>query len=216
MKNRMSTKQSAKVTSEIKAYWTGHLNSRKKELLAAMGGTEKEWQVMEAGLDQVKWLHFPIQHPSPSVEEMSEIAAQAFEKAPKESGEAPKESGEAPKESGEAPKESGEVPVLYQGHKGPGVGILKTDAPDRRDGDKDTVVAERRPRVSEKHPKSPIKLSDYGKLQNAIQDYKQTTNVPKKKKPSAEKLMGYHPAKKKSHPVQKAGRGGSEMKAAKK
>lgn len=83
MKNRMSTKQSAKVTGEIKAYWTGHLNNRKKELLAAVGGTEKEWQVMEAGLDQVKWLYFPIQHPNPSVEEMIEIAAQAFEKAPK-------------------------------------------------------------------------------------------------------------------------------------
>ena len=39
----------------------------------------------------------------------------------------------------------GDVPMLYQGHKGPGVGVLKTDAPHRRDGDKDTVVAERRP-----------------------------------------------------------------------
>ena len=106
--------------------------------------------------------------------------------------------------------------MLYQGHKGPGVGILKPDAPSRRDGDKDTVVAERRPRKSEKHPKSPIKLSDYGELQDAIQDYAQTASVPKKKNPSAEKLMGYRSAKKKSHYTPKAGRGGSEMKAAKK
>ena len=116
----------------------------------------------------------------------------------------------------EALKQWRDVPVLYQGHKGPGVGILKTDAPDRRDGDKDTVVAERRPRVSEKHPKSPIKLSDYGGLQDAIQDYKQTISVPKAKKLSAEKLMGYRSAKKKSHYTPRAGRGGSEMKAAKK
>ena len=116
----------------------------------------------------------------------------------------------------EALKQWRDVPVLYQGHKGPGVGILKTDAPDRRDGDKDTVVAERRPRVSEKHPKSPIKLSDYGGLQDAIQDYKQTISVPKGKKPSAEKLMGYRSAKKKSHYTPRAGRGGNEMKAAKK
>ena len=116
----------------------------------------------------------------------------------------------------EALKQWRDVPVLYQGHKGPGVGILKTDAPDRRDGDKDTVVAERKPRVSEKHPKSPIKLSDYGGLQDAIQDYKQTATVPKTKKPSAEKMMGYRSAKKKSHYTPRAGRGGSEMKAAKK
>ena len=116
----------------------------------------------------------------------------------------------------EALKQWGSVPVLYQGHKGPGVGILKPDAPSRRDGDKDTVVAERRPRKSEKHPKSPIKLSDYGELQDAIQDYTQTASVPKKKNPSAEKLMGYRSAKKKSHYTPKAGRGGSEMKAAKK
>ena len=51
---------------------------------------------------------------------------------------------------------------------------------------------------------------------DAIQDYKQTTNAPQKKKPSAEKMMGYRPAKKKSHYTPKAGRGGSEMKAAKK
>ena len=119
----------------------------------------------------------------------------------------------------EALKQWGEVPVLYQGHKGPGVGMLKADAPNRRDGDKDTVVAERRPRASEKHPKSPIKLSDYGELKDAIQNYKQTTNAPQKKKTSAasaEKLMGYRPAKKKSHYTPKTGRGGSEMKAAKK
>lgn len=104
--------------------------------------------------------------------------------------------------------------MIYQGHKGPGIGILKTDAPHRRDGDKDTVVAERRPKVSEKHPKSPLKLSDYGELQGAIKDYKQNVSVSKAKKLSAEKQLGYRPAKKKSAPVQKAGRGG-DMKAAK-
>ena len=116
-------------------------------------------------------------------------------------------------------KKAPDKPVLYQGHKGPGVGMLKADAPNRRDGDKDTVVAERRPRASEKHPKSPIKLSDYGDLQDAIQNYKQTANVSKQKKTSAasaEKMMGYRPAKKKSHYTPKAGRGGSEMKASKK
>ena len=115
----------------------------------------------------------------------------------------------------EALKQWGNVPMLYQGHKGPGVGVLKTDAPHRRDGDKDTVVAERRPRKSEKHPKSPIKLSDYGELKDAIQDYKQTISVPKGRKPSAEKQMGYKPAKKKLHSTAKAGRGG-DLQASKK
>ena len=186
-KNYMSEKQSAKVTAEIKAYWTAHLYSRKSELLTAMGGTEEQWQIMEAGLDRLEWVRFPIQHPNPSIEEMSEIAAEAFE---------------------EAPKEPEKVPVLYQGHKGPGVGVLKTDAPHRRDGDKDTVVAERRPRKSEKHPKSPIKLSDYGELKDAIQDYKQTISVPKGKKPSAEKQMGYRSAIKQKVATLRRGRGG--------
>ena len=79
MSNTMSPEQQAKVTNEIKDYWTNHLTTRKVELLAAMGGTEEEWQVMEAGLDRVKWVRFPIQRPNPSIEEISEIAAEAFE-----------------------------------------------------------------------------------------------------------------------------------------
>ena len=46
--------------------------------------------------------------------------------------------------------------VLYQGHKGPGIGYLKTDLPERRDGDGDTVVAERRPRQSDLFDPSPM------------------------------------------------------------
>ena len=48
---------------------------------------------------------------------------------------------------------------LYQGHKGPGIGHLKTDRPDRRDGDGDTVVAERRPRKGERYEKSPLRMA---------------------------------------------------------
>ena len=36
--------------------------------------------------------------------------------------------------------------TLYRGHKGPGVGQLAAEIPERWDGDKDTVAAERRPR----------------------------------------------------------------------
>ena len=44
---------------------------------------------------------------------------------------------------------------LYQGHKGPGIGYLKDVVPERRDGDGDTVVAERRPRKADEFKKSP-------------------------------------------------------------
>ena len=45
---------------------------------------------------------------------------------------------------------------LYQGHKGPGIGYLKPDLPERRDGDGDTVVAERRPRKADEYETSPL------------------------------------------------------------
>ena len=44
---------------------------------------------------------------------------------------------------------------LYQGHRGRGVGQLAKEIPERRDGDKDTVAAERRPRKGDAHPISP-------------------------------------------------------------
>ena len=66
MENTMSPEQQAKVTSEIKTYWTNQLNTHKVELLKVMGGSEEEWQVMEAGLERVKWVRFPIQRPNPS------------------------------------------------------------------------------------------------------------------------------------------------------
>ena len=55
-----------------------------------------------------------------------------------------------------APKPIVTGDVLYQGHKGPGIGYLKTDLPERRDGDGDTVVAERRPRQSGLFDPSPM------------------------------------------------------------
>ena len=45
---------------------------------------------------------------------------------------------------------------LYQGHKGPGIGYLKPDLPERRDGDGDTVVAERKPRKADQYQPSPL------------------------------------------------------------
>ena len=45
---------------------------------------------------------------------------------------------------------------LYQGHWKAGIGHLKTDMPERRDGDGDTVVAERQPRKSDEYEKSPL------------------------------------------------------------
>ena len=47
---------------------------------------------------------------------------------------------------------------LYQGHKGPGVGQLKETTPERRDGDGDTVVGERRPRVADAFEHSPAPI----------------------------------------------------------
>ena len=76
---RISQEKLDKTISEIKAYWVGHLTTRKDELLTAMGGTEEQWQVMEAGLERVKWVRFPIQFPVPSIEDLSEIACEAFE-----------------------------------------------------------------------------------------------------------------------------------------
>ena len=55
-----------------------------------------------------------------------------------------------------APKPIVTGDVLYQGHKGPGIGYLKADLPERRDGDGDTVVAERRPRQSDLFDPSPM------------------------------------------------------------
>ena len=46
--------------------------------------------------------------------------------------------------------------TLYQGHKGPGIGHLKPDMPERRDGDSDTVVVERKPRKSDDFEPSPL------------------------------------------------------------
>ena len=61
--------------------------------------------------------------------------------------------------------------VLYQGHKGPGIGCLKTDLPERRDGDGDTVVAERRPRQSDlfghSSPSWPLSRRDRGRRREA-------------------------------------------------
>ena len=45
---------------------------------------------------------------------------------------------------------------FYQGHKGPGIGYLKPDLPERRDGDGDTVVAERKPRKADQYQRSPL------------------------------------------------------------
>ena len=76
---RISTEKLAKTISEIKTYWVGHLTTRKVELLEAMGGTEDEWRVMEAGLERLEWDRFPIMFPVPSIEMLSEIAAEAFD-----------------------------------------------------------------------------------------------------------------------------------------
>ena len=57
-------------------------------------------------------------------------------------------------ESPESPESTDET--LYQGHKGPGIGHLKPDMPERRDGDGDTVVVERKPRKSDDFEPSPL------------------------------------------------------------
>ena len=53
--------------------------------------------------------------------------------------------------------------TLYQGHKGPGIGYLKPDRPNRRDGDGDTVVQERRPRKGDQYNPSPLPISERAK-----------------------------------------------------
>ena len=45
--------------------------------------------------------------------------------------------------------------TLYRGHKDPGVGQLAAEISERRDGDKDTVAAEHRPRKGDAYPISP-------------------------------------------------------------
>ena len=45
--------------------------------------------------------------------------------------------------------------TLYRGHKGPGVGRLAAEIPERPDGDKDTVAAERWPRKGDAYLISP-------------------------------------------------------------
>ena len=45
--------------------------------------------------------------------------------------------------------------TLYRGHKDPGVGQLAAEIPEHRDGDKDTVAAERRPRKGDAYPVPP-------------------------------------------------------------
>ena len=46
--------------------------------------------------------------------------------------------------------------TLYQGHWKSGIGHLKSEMPERRDGDGDTVVAERQPRKADRYKKSPL------------------------------------------------------------
>ena len=45
--------------------------------------------------------------------------------------------------------------TLYRGHEDLGVGQLAAEIPERSDGDKDTVAAERRPRKGDAYPISP-------------------------------------------------------------
>ena len=68
----------------------------------------------------------------------------------------------APTPAPEAPEATqGSFDMLYQGHRGPGIGHLKEDMPERRDGDKDTVVAERRPRKSDDYTPSPTPVPQH-------------------------------------------------------
>ena len=46
--------------------------------------------------------------------------------------------------------------TMYQGHWKAGIGYLKSEMPERRDGDGDTVVAERQPRKADRFEKSPL------------------------------------------------------------
>ena len=68
----------------------------------------------------------------------------------------PKPKAEAP----EPPPDPESEGVLYQGHWKAGIGDLATDNPDRRDGDGDTVVAERRPRKSDEYVPSPLPVPE--------------------------------------------------------
>ena len=49
--------------------------------------------------------------------------------------------------------------TLYQGHWGAGIGNLKRDNEEKRDGDKDTVVSERRPKKSDSFKQSPVPIT---------------------------------------------------------
>ena len=59
--------------------------------------------------------------------------------------------GGSPASSTPSSDSPGPSDTLYQGLKGPGIGYLKTDRPERRDGDSDTVVQERRPRKKDEY-----------------------------------------------------------------
>ena len=79
----------------------------------------------------------------------------------------------APTKRKPASKEVVEGEPLYQGHKGPGIGYLQGVLPERRDGDGDTVVAERRPRKADEYELSPEAVpprltDDYKKLGKAL------------------------------------------------
>ena len=47
---------------------------------------------------------------------------------------------------------------LYKGHRGPGIGPLKADHPELRDGDGDSVVDERLPRKTDSYGPSPLPM----------------------------------------------------------
>ena len=66
-----------------------------------------------------------------------------------------------PTEVAPVPVESAGGATLYQGHWGKGIGDLKPDNPTRRDGDGDTVVAERRPRKNDEYERSPLPVPDH-------------------------------------------------------
>ena len=54
---------------------------------------------------------------------------------------------------------------LYKGHRGPGVGPLKADHPELRDGDSDGVVDERLPRKTDHYEPSPVQEDRQGDFQ---------------------------------------------------
>ena len=49
---------------------------------------------------------------------------------------------------------------LSQGRRGPEIGFLADSIPERRDGDKDTVVAEQRPRKADAFQSSPAPVPE--------------------------------------------------------